>query len=48
VLEIVRRSGAAITGLIAEDGRLDDLYRELVAGDGAEVDGRTGCREDHA
>jgi Cu-processing system ATP-binding protein len=48
VLEIVRRSGAAITGLIAEDGRLDDLYRELVAGDGAEVGGRTGCREDHA
>jgi Cu-processing system ATP-binding protein len=32
VLELVRRSGASITGLVAEDGRLEDLYRELVGG----------------
>ena len=44
VLDIVRRSGAGITGLIAEDGRLEDLYRELVGGDGAPA-GRTRCKE---
>jgi Cu-processing system ATP-binding protein len=44
VLDVVRRSGAAITGLIAEDGRLDDLYRELVGRDGARASG-SGCTE---
>ncbi len=44
VLEIVRRSGATITGLIAEDGRLDDLYRELVGRDGLGSTG-SGCTE---
>ncbi len=49
VLDIVRRSGAAITGLIAEDGRLDDLYRELVGSDGGEARSRpTRCPEDRA
>jgi Cu-processing system ATP-binding protein len=31
VLDIVRRSGATIRGLTAEEGRLDGFYRELVA-----------------
>jgi Cu-processing system ATP-binding protein len=31
VLDLVRASGAAIRGLTAEEGRLDGLYRELVA-----------------
>jgi Cu-processing system ATP-binding protein len=31
VLDLVRGSGAAIRGLTAEEGRLDGLYRELVA-----------------
>jgi Cu-processing system ATP-binding protein len=31
VLDEVRASGATICGLVAEDGRLDSLYRELVA-----------------
>jgi hypothetical protein len=44
VLEIVRRSGANITGLIAEDGRLDDLYRELVGRDALGSNGN-GCTE---
>ena len=31
VLDLVRSSGAQIRGLVAEDGRLEALYRELVA-----------------
>jgi Cu-processing system ATP-binding protein len=31
VLDLVRARGAEITGLTAEEGRLDELYRELVA-----------------
>ena len=31
VLDLVRESGAAIRGLTAEEGRLDGLYRQLVA-----------------
>ena len=31
ILDIVREAGAEIRGLTAEEGRLDDLYRELVA-----------------
>jgi hypothetical protein len=31
VLEAIRASGAAVTGLVAEDGRLETLYAELVA-----------------
>lgn len=31
VLDLVRETGVAIRGLTAEEGRLDDLYRELVA-----------------
>lgn len=44
VLDVLRRSGATITGLIAEDGRLEDLYRELVGRDGAQAAG-SGCTE---
>jgi Cu-processing system ATP-binding protein len=29
-LDVIREAGGTITGLTAEDGRLDDLYRELV------------------
>jgi Cu-processing system ATP-binding protein len=36
VLEIVRRSGAEIHGLVAQDGQMDSLYRELVASNGEE------------
>ena len=32
VLDIVRDTGAEIRGLAAEEGRLDELYRELVEG----------------
>ncbi|HEX6976631.1 MAG TPA: ABC transporter ATP-binding protein [Vicinamibacterales bacterium] len=32
VLDIVRASGVEVRGLTAEDGRLDALYRDLVAG----------------
>ncbi|MBI1884733.1 MAG: hypothetical protein HYS09_00155 [Chloroflexi bacterium] len=32
VLDAVRAKGAEIRGLIAEEGRLDALYRELVEG----------------
>ena len=32
VLDAIRASGGVITGLIAEDGRLDALYAELVGG----------------
>jgi Cu-processing system ATP-binding protein len=35
VLDAVRSTGAAILGLTAEEGRLDTLYQELVAGPGA-------------
>jgi Cu-processing system ATP-binding protein len=31
ILDLVRSAGAVITGLTAEEGRLDALYRELVA-----------------
>ena len=34
VLDVVRRAGAEIRGLTAEEGRLDTLYQELVAGPG--------------
>jgi Cu-processing system ATP-binding protein len=34
VLDLVRRAGAEIRGLTAEEGRLDTLYHELVAGPG--------------
>jgi Cu-processing system ATP-binding protein len=34
VLDLVRRAGAEIRGLTAEEGRLDTLYQELVAGPG--------------
>jgi hypothetical protein len=30
VLDLVRESGAEIQGLTAEEGRLDEFYRELV------------------
>lgn len=33
VIDLLRRRGAGIRTLIAEDGRLEDLYRELVATD---------------
>jgi Cu-processing system ATP-binding protein len=36
VLEIARRSGAEITGLVAQDGPMESLYRELVASHGDE------------
>ena len=42
VLDVVRRSGASIAGLIAEDGRLDDLYREMV---GRSAPRQSGCSE---
>ena len=32
VLDVVRASGASVLGLSAEEGRLDDFYRELVGG----------------
>ena len=35
VLDVVRHAGAEIRGLTAEEGRLDTLYQELVAGPGA-------------
>jgi Cu-processing system ATP-binding protein len=31
VLDVVRAAGVGVRGLTAEDGRLDTLYRELVA-----------------
>ena len=34
VLDVVRQAGAEIRGLTAEEGRLDTLYQELVAGPG--------------
>lgn len=37
VLDLVRASGAEIHGLVAEDGRLDALYRELVAEPGPDA-----------
>ncbi|HSB61824.1 MAG TPA: hypothetical protein VLI67_08900, partial [Vicinamibacteria bacterium] len=50
VLDLVRGAGAEVRGLTAEDGRLDELYRELVGeADGArgrEADGR-GPEPDH-
>jgi Cu-processing system ATP-binding protein len=30
VLDLVRQAGAQVSGLTAEEGRLDELYRELV------------------
>ena len=30
ILELIRASGAEITGLTADEGRLDELYRELI------------------
>jgi Cu-processing system ATP-binding protein len=35
VLDVLRREAVEIRALVSEDGRLDDLYRELVAGDAA-------------
>ena len=32
VLDVVRQTGGQVRGLTAEDGRLDALYRDLVAG----------------
>lgn len=32
VLDLIRAAGAEIRGLTAEDGRLDDFYRELIGG----------------
>ena len=40
VLDLIRGSGAAITGLVAEDGRLETLYAALVGG--ADRDGAHG------
>jgi Cu-processing system ATP-binding protein len=37
VLEVIRSSGAGITGLTAEDGRLEALYEEVLAGAPAEI-----------
>jgi Cu-processing system ATP-binding protein len=31
VLDVIRANGAEVRGLTAEDGRLDALYRDLVA-----------------
>jgi Cu-processing system ATP-binding protein len=36
VLDLARRSGAEVRGLVAQDGQLDALYRELVGGGQAE------------
>jgi Cu-processing system ATP-binding protein len=33
VLDVLRRRGVEVRSLVAEDGRLEDLYRELVAAD---------------
>jgi hypothetical protein len=30
VLDVIRESGGTITGLTAQEGRLDEFYRELV------------------
>jgi ABC-type multidrug transport system ATPase subunit len=32
VLDAIRGAGGIVTGLTAEEGRLDDFYRELVGG----------------
>jgi Cu-processing system ATP-binding protein len=32
VLDAIRGAGGEITGLTAQEGRLDDLYRELMEG----------------
>jgi hypothetical protein len=32
VLDVIRAAGAEITGLTAEEGRLDHFYRELIGG----------------
>ena len=37
VLDVLRRRGVEIRALLAEDGRLEDLYRELVADYGEDV-----------
>ena len=37
VLDVVRTAGGEVRGLTAEDGRLDALYRDLVAGTGGTV-----------
>jgi Cu-processing system ATP-binding protein len=39
VLDVVRAAGVEIRGLTAEEGRLDTLYQELVAGAGMPADG---------
>jgi Cu-processing system ATP-binding protein len=39
VLDLVRASGAELHGLVAEDGQLEDLYRELVGSDPHAADG---------
>jgi Cu-processing system ATP-binding protein len=36
VLDLARRSGAEIRGLVAQDGQMETLYRELVASQGDE------------
>ncbi len=33
VLDVLRRRGVEVRSLVAEDGRLADLYRELVSAD---------------
>jgi hypothetical protein len=33
VLDVLRRRGAEVRSLVAEGGRLEDLYRELVSAD---------------
>ena len=42
ILEIARRSGAEIRGLIAQDGQLEALYRELVS---VREEEKARCRE---
>jgi Cu-processing system ATP-binding protein len=46
VLDVVRAAGGRVVNLVAEEGRLDSLYRELVGGEGGETgrrgDGETG------
>jgi hypothetical protein len=41
VLDTIRALGIEVRGLTAEEGRLDVLYRELVA----EAEARSGVRE---
>jgi hypothetical protein len=47
VLDVVRSAGGRIVNLVAEEARLDSLYRELVQGGDGEAGGR-GDRESNA